>query len=77
VKIVKFRNAISRQAKGIVWGHSGISGGQVVYHIGVREKVSPGNIGIRIRDPARSDVPTRKPSIGVWVIGISRTLMTR
>jgi hypothetical protein len=49
----------------------------VVYHIGVREKVSPENIGIRIRDPARSDVPTRKPSIGVWVIGISGTLMTR
>jgi hypothetical protein len=25
------------------------------YHIGVREKVSPENFGIRIRDPAKSD----------------------
>jgi hypothetical protein len=31
----------------------------VAYHIGVREKVSPKNLGIRIRDPAMSEVPTR------------------
>jgi hypothetical protein len=37
----------------------------VAYHIGVREKVSPKNFGIRIRDPAKSEVPTRRSSIGV------------
>jgi hypothetical protein len=46
-------------------GHSGISGGQVAYHIRVREKVCPENIGIRTRDPVKSDVPTRKSSIDV------------
>jgi hypothetical protein len=48
-------------------GHSGISGGQVARLIGfeVREKISPENFGIRIRDPAKSKVPTGKSSIGV------------
>jgi hypothetical protein len=62
---MKIRNAISRRAKGTVWGHSGISGGQVAYCIGVREKVSPENFGIRIHDPMKSEVLTRKSSIGV------------
>jgi hypothetical protein len=29
----------------------------VAYHIGDREKVSPESFGIRIRDPANSEIP--------------------
>jgi hypothetical protein len=54
-----------------VCGHSGVIGGQVAYCIGVREKVSPENFGIRIRDPAKSEILIREPSIGVRVIRIS------
>jgi hypothetical protein len=34
-------------------------GGQVVYCIEVQKKVIPKNLGIRIRDPMKSEVPTR------------------
>jgi hypothetical protein len=40
-----------------VWATTGVSGGQVAYHIGDREKESPESIDIRIRDPANSEIP--------------------
>jgi hypothetical protein len=42
----------------VVWATVRVSGGQVAYHIGDREKVSPESFGIRIRDPANSEIPT-------------------
>jgi hypothetical protein len=41
-----------------VWATVRVSGGQVAYHIGDREKVSPESFGIRIRDPTNSEIPT-------------------
>jgi hypothetical protein len=47
----------------VVWNHETqnpdgrVSGGQVAYHIGDREKASPKSIDIRIRDPANSEIP--------------------
>jgi hypothetical protein len=40
-----------------VWATAGVSGGQVAYHIGNREKVSPESFDIRIRDPANFEFP--------------------
>jgi hypothetical protein len=51
------RNAISRQLK--ERGATGISGGQVALVIGVRGKESPETLDIRIRDIAKSEIPTR------------------
>jgi hypothetical protein len=48
----------------------------VAHCIGVREKVSPETFGIRICDPVKSEVPMRKLSIGVSIIGISGILVT-
>jgi hypothetical protein len=42
---------------GELCGPQGVSGGQVAYHIGDREKESPESIDIRIRDPANSEIP--------------------
>jgi hypothetical protein len=35
----------------------GVSGSQVAYHIGDREKASPESIDIRIRDPVNPEIP--------------------
>jgi hypothetical protein len=42
-----------------VWDHKSQSGGQVAYRIGVREKESPENIGVRIHDPVKSEILDR------------------
>jgi hypothetical protein len=39
-----------------VWATVKVSGGQVAYHIGDQEKVSPESFGIRIRDPANAEM---------------------
>jgi hypothetical protein len=45
-------------------GHSRISGGQVAYHIGDREKESLEPIDIKIHNPANSEISIR--SDGRW-----------
>jgi hypothetical protein len=42
-----------------VWDHKSQSGRQVAHCIGVRGKESPEHLGIRIRDPTKSDIPMK------------------